>query len=99
VEAARGAGIVGDIMAGKAGGAAAGDTSPAGEAQSGRTSTDLVGASREDQRVSGPATREGAGGSSPGSSGAQQSGFIGGGQGMSQESEKAFPQPTSYTPV
>jgi hypothetical protein len=44
VEAARGAGVVVDPFAGKAGGAAAGDVSPAGEAESGRTSTDLAGA-------------------------------------------------------
>ena len=90
VEGARGAGIVGDAMSGKAGGAAAGDSSPAGEAQSGRTSTDLAGASREDQRTAGPATREGQGSS-------RQSGFIGSGQGMSQE--KSVPKPSGYTPA
>ena len=100
VQAARGAGIVGSAMAGKAGGAAAGDSSPAGEAQSGRTSTDLAGAPREDQRASGPATRDGQGGSASGASGSQQqSGFIGSGQGMSQEATEAISQPPSYTPA
>ncbi len=46
VQSARGAGIVGDAAAGKAGGGAAGDTSPAGKAVPGRSTTDLAGASR-----------------------------------------------------
>ena len=45
VQSARGAGIARDAFdGGKAGGAAAGDVSPAGQASSGRTSTDLNGA-------------------------------------------------------
>ena len=59
VAAARGAGVVKDSFDGKAGGAAAGDFSPAGEASSGRTQTDLTGAPAETQR---PALRDGQGG-------------------------------------
>lgn len=47
---ARGAGIVRDAFKGKAGGAAAGDSSPAGEAPTGRSLTDLGGAAAGDQR-------------------------------------------------
>ena len=49
-DGARGAGIVRDAFEGKAGGAAAGDSSPAGEALTGRSLTDLGGASAKDQR-------------------------------------------------
>lgn len=58
VAAARGAGVVRNAFDGKAGGAAAGDVSPAGEATSGRTQTDLTGAPGEAQR---PAPRDGQG--------------------------------------
>jgi hypothetical protein len=91
VVAARGAGIVGEVAAGKAGGAAAGDVSPAGKAQSGRTSTDLAGAPADSQRPSGPAE---------GSTGTPAAaGFIGSGTGMPEEAKKVIPEPPSYTPV
>jgi hypothetical protein len=97
VEAARGAGIVRDAPAGKAGGAAAGDVSPAGESDSGRTSTDLAGAPAANQRTAGAAApqEEGAGMSGQGSS--TGAGFIGGG--MPEESKKVIPEPPSYTPA
>lgn len=57
VEAARGAGIVRGAFEGKAGGAAAGDSSPAGEAVTGRSLTDLGGAAADDQRPAGSAER------------------------------------------
>jgi hypothetical protein len=44
IEAARGAGVAQDVHGDKAGGAAAGDVSPAGQADSGRSVTDLSGA-------------------------------------------------------
>ena len=61
VQAARGAGVVANAFGGKAGGAAAGDSSPAGQAASGRSSTDLAGAPADVQRPMGPTgEREGA---------------------------------------
>lgn len=86
VEAARGAGIVRDAEGGKAGGAAAGDSSPAGQTVTGRSSTDLAGAP------------QGGGSGSTGSLPGAQGGIIGG-QTMSQESRKAVPEPPSYTPA
>ena len=105
VQAARGAGIVREAMAGKAGGAAAGDSSPAGQSDTGRSQTDLTGGPAATQRESGPATREGQGESSSGGSASQQGGFIGGGsegkmgQTMSQDAQSAIPEPPSYTPA
>jgi hypothetical protein len=51
---AKGAGIIRDAFDGKAGGAAAGDSSPAGLTQAGRSGTDLVGAPAGQQHASGP---------------------------------------------
>jgi len=97
VEAARGAGIVQDALAGKAGGAAAGDTSPAGEADSGRTTTDLAGAPAQAQRSGGGVSSQGhaAGGSAGQGSGS----IIGSGRTMPEESQKVVPEPPSYTPA
>lgn len=100
VETARGAGIVREAHEGKAGGAAAGDVSPAGAAASGATVTDLSGAPAATQKPVGPATREGQPdpAAEPGSGG-QQSGIIGGGHTMPEESKKVIPEPPSYTPA
>ncbi len=87
VEGARGAGIMKDAFDGKAGGAAAGDTSPAGKATSGRTQTDLTGAPAETQSAARPALGDG------------QGGVIGSGQGMPSDAEKAVPEPPAYTPA
>lgn len=87
VESARGAGVVKDAFDGKAGGAAAGDASPAGKATSGRTQTDLTGAPAETQAAGSPARRDG------------QGGVIGSGQGMSGDAQKAIPEPPTYTPA
>ncbi len=57
VAAARGNGIVSGAFEGKAGGAAAGDSSPAGEAVTGRSMTDLGGAAADDQRPAGSTER------------------------------------------
>lgn len=92
----RGAGIVKDAFSGKAGGAAAGDSSPAGEAGSGRTVTDLAGAPSDSQRSG--ADGGGTGQAPSGGSSAQRS-AIGGGQTMSADAQKAVPQPVGYTPV
>lgn len=83
VAAARGAGVVKDAFDGKAGGAAAGDISPAGEATSGRTQTDLTGAPAETQHATRPPLRDG-----PGS-------VIGSDHGTSGEAQKA----PAYTPA
>lgn len=96
VEAARGAGIVREALAGKAGGAAAGDVSPAGEASTGRSSTDLAGAPVGGGSASGTSGPSGPQGQS---SAAEGSGFIGGGQTMPEESQKVIPEPPSYTPA
>jgi hypothetical protein len=102
VESARGAGVVKDAMAGKAGGAAAGDVSAAGEAQTGRSSTDLAGAPAEAQRPAGPvggSGGEGASGQAQAGSSSQSGGVIGGGQTMPKESQEVIPEPPSYTPA
>ena len=101
VEAARGAGIVGDAEQGKAGGAAAGDVSPAAEAASGATTTDLAGAPAQAQRAVGAesSTSQTSGPGSSSQSSSQQNGFIGGGQTMPKESQDVIPEPPSYTPV
>lgn len=93
VESARGAGIVRDAFEGKAGGAAAGDSSPAGEAATGRSFTDLGGASANDQRPAGetPGSVE----KKDPSGGAT----AGGGQTMPKEARDAIPQPVGYTPA
>lgn len=62
VSAARGAGVAQEAFDGKAGGAAAGDSSPAGEAGSGRTTTDLAGAPADAQRQAPASLRDGQGG-------------------------------------
>jgi hypothetical protein len=93
VEAARGAGIVRDAFEGKAGGAAAGDSSPAGEAGTGRSLTDLGGAAAGDQRPAGE---------TPGSTSAepaQAGGLIGGGKMLSDDAQNAVPQPVAYAPA
>lgn len=95
--AARGAGIVRDAFGGKAGGAAAGDSSPAGESDGGRTLTDLSGAPRDSQRTAGDietSDKQTKGDDQP-----QGGGFIGGGQGMSADAKAAIPQPVGYTPA
>jgi hypothetical protein len=93
VEAARGAGIVAEAEAGKAGGAAAGDSSPAGKTVSGQSSTDLAGAPAAVTGTTGEtAPRE----TTPG---AGRSGFIGSGQTMDEDARKAVPEPPSYTPA
>jgi hypothetical protein len=103
VEAARGAGVVTEAAAGKAGGAAAGDVSPAGEAPSGRTTTDLAGAP--------PAGASGGSSAAPAQPGSGEKGaktqsdsgssigFIGSGQTMPKESQEVIPEPPGYTPV
>jgi hypothetical protein len=110
--AARGAGIVRDAFDGKAGGAAAGDSSPAGLTQSGRSATDLVGAPAGQQHASGPVgaaasgpvdtqgqTSGGSGGSGSQASGAASSAIIGSGQTVNADAERAIPQPPSYSPA
>lgn len=87
VEAARGAGIVRDQMEGKAGGAAAGDSSPAGKAATGRSSTDLVGAPQGGDRAAASSTDS------------SSRSAIGDGKGMPEESKKVIPEPQGYTPV
>jgi hypothetical protein len=101
VEAARGAGIVRDAMAGKAGGAAAGDISPAGATTSGQSSTDLVGAPAAGGQ-SGSGGSQASSGSSQSQSSSQQtapSGLPGGGQTMPEEAAKVVPEPPAYTPA
>jgi hypothetical protein len=107
VGTARGAGIVREAEAGKAGGAAAGDSSPAGQASTGQSTTDLAGAppgsgasggqGAGSQTAGTPAGSSHGGGSDAGSSGV--GGFIGSGATMPEESQKVIPQPPSYTPV
>jgi hypothetical protein len=103
VDAARGAGIVRDAMAGKAGGAAAGDVSPAGEAATGRSSTDLTGAPESTAGDSSATMtqKQGRGSQSTASEGGSGSSaaFIGSGQTMSEEAQKVIPDPPSYTPA
>ena len=107
VAAARGAGIVGDTGSGKAGGAAAGDSSPAGKARTGRYSTDLNGSTESEGQQAGgvagsgiPATGEQRSGGVVGSSkNESQGGFIGSGTGMSEESKAAIPSAVGYTPA
>jgi len=107
VGAARGAGIVRDALAGKAGGAAAGDTSPAGEASTGQSMTDLVGAPAQTQSSGGGAASQSQasqGQASQGQSGQGQTshgqaGFVGNGQTMPEESQKVIPEPPAYTPA
>lgn len=89
VEAARGAGVVQEAFVGKAGGAAAGDESPAGQAKSGRAQTDLAGAPANAQPGSGASAQPGQ----------PSGGFVGSGQSMSQEAQKAVPEPPAYTPA
>jgi hypothetical protein len=98
VEAARGAGIVQEALAGKAGGAAAGDVSPAGEAPTGRSSTDLAGAPAApgQSAASAGASQSQSAGTSSQSAGAD---IIGGGQTMPEESQAVVPEPPSYTPA
>lgn len=90
VEAARGAGVVEDAMAGKAGGAAAGDSSPAGKAVSGLSSTDLAGA---------PGGTAGSSGAARPAASNQTASGIGGGQIMPQASQDVIPEPPAYTPA
>lgn len=92
VAAARGGGIARDAFEGKAGGAAAGDRSPAGQSVSGRNSTDLAGASAETQQAAGPT---GDTDRAPASVG----GFIGSGQAMPEEAKQALPRPVAYSPA
>jgi hypothetical protein len=105
VSAARGAGIVRDAFGGKAGGAAAGDVSAAGQTDSGRTTTDLAGAppGAKSASPSGAASTiapQGTGsGSSGGGSTGPSGGFIGGGQTMPGDAQQAIPRPVGYTPV
>lgn len=102
VDGARGAGIVQDSFGGKAGGAAAGDSSPAGLTDIGRSSTDLAGAPNAQasaaNRGAESAQAAGAGGSSGKGTGGS-GGIIGSGQTMPKESQAVVPEPPSYTPV
>lgn len=97
IEAARGAGLAGEAD-GKRGGAAAGDSSPAGESSSGRTSTDLHGTEAQAHSVRGqsPGARS-SGGQEP--DGQKSGGFIGSGQTMPEDAQEVVPRPASYTPV
>jgi hypothetical protein len=99
VEVARGAGIVRDAMAGKAGGAAAGDSSVAGQAPTGRSTTDLTGAP---SGGGSPAVSQQQGSASQTtgqSESASSAPLIGSGQTMPKESQDVIPEPPSYTPV
>lgn len=101
VQSARGAGIVGDLIGGKAGGAAAGDVSPAGAAMSGRSSTDLSGApaSQGAPAPRGATDQQGAP-SGRGSGDASVSAVASsGGQTMPKESQSVVPEPPAYTPT
>jgi hypothetical protein len=89
VEAARGAGVVEDAMAGKAGGAAAGDSSPAGKAVPGLSSTDLAGAPGDTAGTGTAASR----------ASSQPASAIGGGQTMPQSAQEVIPEPPAYTPA
>jgi hypothetical protein len=97
-DAARGAGIVTEAFAGKAGGAAAGDTSPAGDSPGGRTVTDLGGAAQPDQR---PAGQGGTSNTDASRDSSEKSlaDLMRGQDGLSDETRKPIPAPVGYTPA
>lgn len=101
-EVARGPGIVQEALAGKAGGAAAGDTSPAGEAATGRSTTDLAGAPVSSQSA-GNSTGDLSAAPGPDSQGSEQKAseveLPSGGQTMPKEAAKVVPEPPAYTPA
>lgn len=98
-DAARGAGIVAEAFAGKAGGAAAGDTSPAGESKGGRTLTDLGGAAKPDQRPAGQKETSSTGGPSKDAGDKSFADLMRGQDGLPEETRKVIPDPVGYTPA